>query len=112
MPTYEYACSKCGHQFELFQPIADKPLSVCAKNLCKLKPWGKGKVKRVIGAGAGIIFKGSGFYATDYRSAGYKEAAKKDSATPAASSTDSKTGAGKSESPKKSESKPAKSSGD
>ena len=79
MPTYEYACTKCGHQFEKFQSIADKPLTVCPRDLCKLKKWGKGRVKKLIGAGAGLIFKGSGFYITDYRSEGYKQAAKKES---------------------------------
>jgi putative FmdB family regulatory protein len=80
MPTYEYVCEKCGHQFEKFQPISAKPLAVCPEDLCGLKRWGKGKVKRVIGAGAGLIFKGSGFYITDYRSEKYKEAAKKETA--------------------------------
>ena len=56
-------------------------LTVCPKELCGLKKWGKGKVKRAIGGGAGLIFKGSGFYITDYRSEGYKAAARKD-ATP------------------------------
>jgi predicted nucleic acid-binding Zn ribbon protein len=55
------------------------PLTVCPQDLCGRKRWGKGKVKRAIGAGAGLIFKGSGFYITDYRSEGYKQAAKKDS---------------------------------
>ncbi|MDD5255154.1 MAG: zinc ribbon domain-containing protein [Candidatus Omnitrophica bacterium] len=59
MPTYEYECPHCGHKFELFQTMTAKPLSKCPK--CKKKP------KRLIGSGAGIIFKGSGFYATDYR---------------------------------------------
>ncbi len=80
MPTYEYVCEKCGHQFETFQPISAKPLSVCPEDLCARKRWGKGKVRRAIGAGAGLIFKGSGFYATDYRSEKYKEAAKKEAA--------------------------------
>jgi len=79
MPTYEYVCSKCEQQFDLFQPITDERLTVCPKEKCGLKPWGKGKVKRAIGSGAGIIFKGSGFYITDYRSDSYKEAAKKES---------------------------------
>ena len=79
MPTYEYICSKCDQTFEKFQPIADKPLTVCPKDLCRQKKWGKGKVKRMIGGGAGLIFKGSGFYITDYRSDSYKEAAKKES---------------------------------
>ena len=84
MPTYEYVCLKCGHEFELFQSMTDHALSVCPKEQCAQKAWGKGKVKRMIGAGAGLIFKGSGFYITDYRSQSYKDAAKKD--TPAASS--------------------------
>jgi putative FmdB family regulatory protein len=78
MPTYEYVCEKCGHTFDKFQPIADKALTTCPKDLCGKKTWGKGKVKRVIGAGAGLIFKGSGFYITDYRSDSYKAAAKQD----------------------------------
>lgn len=104
MPTYEYACSKCGHEFEFFQSMKDKPLSVCPENLCAKKKWGRGKVQKKIGAGAGLIFKGSGFYITDYRSDKYKEAAKKDSAPKpvAESKSDSKPVA-------KSESKPAKS---
>lgn len=79
MPTYEYACSKCGHQFEKFQPIAAKSLTVCLEEVCPQKKWGRGKVKRLISAGGGLIFKGSGFYITDYRSEGYKQSAKKDS---------------------------------
>ncbi len=59
MPTYEYECQNCGKAFELFQNITASPIRRCPK--CK------GKVKRLIGAGSGIIFKGSGFYATDYR---------------------------------------------
>lgn len=59
MPTYEYECTKCSHRFEFFQGIKDQPLTECPK--CK------SFVKRLIGKGAGIIFKGSGFYATDYR---------------------------------------------
>ncbi|MCL4785184.1 MAG: zinc ribbon domain-containing protein [Verrucomicrobia bacterium] len=85
MPTYEYACSKCGHEFEIFQSIADKALKVCPEDRCAKKKWGRGPVKRKIGGGAGLIFKGSGFYITDYRSEGYKQAAKKetDAAKPA-----------------------------
>ena len=70
MPTYEYECQKCGHRFEEFQSMKDAPLQKCPK--CK------GKVKRLIGAGAGLLFKGSGFYITDYRSSGYSEKKKKD----------------------------------
>jgi len=85
MPTYEYICSKCDHQFDFFQPISEKPIATCPKEVCPCKPWGKGKVKRGIGGGAGFIFKGSGFYITDYRSENYKQSAKKekDSAAPA-----------------------------
>lgn len=68
MPTYEYICDKCQHQFEQFQSIKARPIRKCPK--C-----GKQSVQRLIGAGAGIIFKGSGFYQTDYRSEGYKKAA-------------------------------------
>src|SRR3954468_16320256 len=79
MPTYEYACEKCGHHFEKVQSIKDQPLTVCPKELCKLKKWGKGRVKKQLSAGAGLIFKGSGFYITDYRSENYKQGAKKES---------------------------------
>jgi putative FmdB family regulatory protein len=60
MPTYEYACQKCGHQFEQFQSMRDDPLKTCPK--CK-----KAGLKRLVGGGAGLIFKGSGFYITDYK---------------------------------------------
>ena len=83
MPTYEYVCSKCKHQFDVFQAITEKPLTVCPKDKCGMKRWGKGKIKRGIVSGAGILFKGSGFYTTDYRSDSYKEAAKKESPAPA-----------------------------
>src|SRR5258708_7456453 len=85
MPTYEYVCEKCGQHFEHVQPMSAKPLTVCPKDVCQMKRWGKGKVARGISGGAGLIFKGSGFYITDYRSDKYKEAAKKDTAasTPA-----------------------------
>jgi putative FmdB family regulatory protein len=85
MPTYEYVCEKCGHQFEKVQPISAKSLAVCPADQCGQKRWGKGKVKRVISVGGGLIFRGSGFYTTDYRSDKYKEAAKKD--VPAASTS-------------------------
>jgi putative FmdB family regulatory protein len=86
MPTYEYICSKCGHAFETVQSIKAKPLTVCARDLCPKKIWGKGKVKRAIGTGGGLIFKGSGFYTTDYRSEKYKAAAKKDAGATSGSS--------------------------
>src|SRR5678815_2541562 len=76
MPTYEYECEKCGHRFELFQSMSDPVRKRCPK--CR------GKLRRLLGTGAGLIFKGSGFYTTDYRSDSYKEAAKKE--TPAAPS--------------------------
>ncbi|MFM1768230.1 MAG: hypothetical protein RJA22_759 [Verrucomicrobiota bacterium] len=78
MPTYEYLCQKCGKEFEKFQSMNDQPLTVCPAEVCGLKKWGKGKVKRLLSAGSGLIFKGSGFYITDYRSESYKAAAKKD----------------------------------
>ena len=80
MPTYEYSCQKCGQTFEAFQSMLDEPFRECPKELCRLPKWGHGRVKRLPGTGAGIIFKGSGFYSTDYRSESYKEAAKKESA--------------------------------
>ena len=91
MPTYEYACEKCGHHFDKFQSMRDKALTTCPKELCGKKTWGKGKVTKVIGAGAGLIFKGSGFYITDYRSDKYKEAAKKDSSSNAPKPAESKS---------------------
>ncbi len=86
MPTYEYICEKCGHEFEAAQSMTAKPLLICPKELCPRKKWGRGKVKKKISSGAGLLFKGSGFYITDYRSEKYKDAAKKDSAAPAAPS--------------------------
>ena len=79
MPTYEYTCQKCGHQFETVQSMSATTLTVCPKDQCPRPRWGKGAVKRGIGGGAGLIFKGSGFYLTDYRSEGYKASAKADS---------------------------------
>lgn len=72
MPTYEYQCSACGHAFEKFQSIKAEPIKRCPQ--C-----GKARAKRLISTGAGLIFKGSGFYITDYRSEGYKEKAKAES---------------------------------
>ncbi len=91
MPTYEYLCGQCGHEFEVFQSMKDKALAVCPKTICPKKPWRQGPVKRVISAGAGLLFKGSGFYITDYRSEGYKKAAKKDSETAQSKTTTKKT---------------------
>ena len=71
MPTYAYVCQDCGHNFEQFQSITAEPLQKCPR--CN-----KRRLKRLIGSGAGIIFKGSGFYETDYRSESYTKAAKKE----------------------------------
>jgi putative FmdB family regulatory protein len=98
MPTYEYTCQKCGHQFEHVQSMTSAPLEQCLKDVCPKARWGKGRVARGIGGGAGLIFKGSGFYITDYRSEGYKASAKADSAAPAAPAA--KSEAPKAEAPK------------
>jgi len=79
MPTYDYECLKCGKSFEAFQSMKDSPFKQCPEDKCQVSPWGHGDVKRLLGTGAGLLFKGSGFYITDYRSDGYKQAAKKDS---------------------------------
>jgi putative FmdB family regulatory protein len=91
MPTYEYACEKCGHEFEVLQSMSAKPLLTCPEDLCGKKKWGRGKVKRKISTGGGLLFKGSGFYITDYRSEKYKDAAKKDSAPAKTSETKAET---------------------
>jgi putative FmdB family regulatory protein len=92
MPTYEYECEKCGTVFERYQKMTDTPVKRC--------PECKGKVKRLISGGAGILFKGSGFYQTDHRSPEYKKAAKseKDSSTPSKSS-ETKENSGEKEKP-------------
>jgi putative FmdB family regulatory protein len=104
MPTYEYKCNACGHRFEKFQSMSAEPIRKCPK--C-----GKMKVQRLIGTGAGLIFKGSGFYITDYRDAGYKDKAKAESGSSdgkAETKAESKTEAPKSESkPAATEPKPA-----
>jgi putative FmdB family regulatory protein len=71
MPTYDYQCDQCGHEFELFQSISDPVKRKCPE--C-----GKLKLRRLFGTGAAVVFKGSGFYQTDYRSDSYKKAAEKD----------------------------------
>src|SRR3954463_9305023 len=100
MPTYEYQCDACGNKFEKFQSITSGPIRKCPK--C-----GKNKVRRLISTGAGLIFKGSGFYITDYRSESYKEKAKSESGekpdtakTDSQKSDSSKSDAGKSDTPK------------
>ncbi len=83
MPTYDYVCDACGHKFEHFQSISDPLLKKCPE--C-----GKLKLRRLFGTGAAVVFKGSGFYQTDYRSDSYKKAASAD-APPSESKGDSKT---------------------
>lgn len=95
MPTYEYHCDACSHDFEEFQYIKDEPLKKCPE--C-----GKNKLRRLISGGAAIVFKGSGFYQTDYRSESYKSSAKADSSASSTATTSSS-----SESSKKTESKKA-----
>ena len=77
MPTYDYRCEACEHQFETFQSITAAPMKKCPK--CR-----KTKLRRLIGTGAALLFKGDGFYITDYRSESYKKAAEADSGKPAA----------------------------
>jgi len=96
MPTYEYKCENCEHQFEHFQPITSKSLRKCPE--C-----GKNKLIRLIGSGAGIIFKGTGFYQTDYRSDSYKKSAASDK-KPSSTTTEKKDSTSKDS---KKESKPA-----
>lgn len=74
MPTYEYECTQCSHRFEAFQSMKDAPLAEC--------PQCQGPVRRLPGTGAGILFKGSGFYSTDYRSRSYTEKAKQEGGKP------------------------------
>jgi len=81
MPTYEYECDACGHKFDELQSFSEKPLKKCPK--CK-----KAKLRRLFGAGAAVLFKGSGFYQTDYRSSGYQAAAKADQEQAKAPSSD------------------------
>ena len=86
MPTYDYRCDECEHTFEYYQPITSKPLRRCPK--C-----GRNRVTRLIGTGGGVIFKGSGFYQTDYRSADYHKSVKAESSSGNSSNADNaKTG--------------------
>ena len=84
MPTYEYECDACGHGFEEFQSMADEPLVKCPQ--C-----GKKKLRRLFGTGAAVLFKGSGFYETDYRSESYKSAAKADKEATKPAATEGKS---------------------
>lgn len=100
MPNYEYHCEKCGKTFEVFQSMTAKRLTKCPDGKCK------GKVTRLLGTGAGLIFKGSGFYITDYRSESYKQGASSETKASTASDSGS-SGAGESKStPATKESKP------
>jgi len=83
MPTYDYECGACGHRFELFQSITARAVRKCPR--C-----GRLKVKRLIGSGSGVIFRGSGFYETDYRSESYNKAAEKDKQVAKPAGDDSK----------------------
>ena len=85
MPNYDYRCQTCDHLFEVFQKMSDPKLEDCPQDSCE------GKVKRLLGTGAGVIFKGSGFYQTDYRSDSYKKGAEGDK-SPAKKSESSKAG--------------------
>jgi putative FmdB family regulatory protein len=91
MPTYDYECDACGHEFELFQSISEPVKKKCPD--C-----GKPKLRRLFGTGAAVVFKGSGFYQTDYRSESYKKAAEKDNKPSGETKSDSK---GESKSDKK-----------
>ena len=99
MPTYDYECAACGHKFEKFQSITSDPIKECPA--CHKK-----QAKRLIGIGAGVIFKGGGFYETDYRSDSYSKDAKKDSDGGGEAKSDAKSD---SKTETKAESKPAKS---
>jgi len=89
--------------------MSAEPLRICPQECCARKKWGRGRVRKKISAGAGLLFKGSGFYITDYRSEGYKQAAKKDSAAPAPAGGETKPAKeGAKPAPAKAESKAAK----
>jgi putative FmdB family regulatory protein len=109
MPTYEYRCQKCGSKIEVFQSMLDEPMKSMNCPLCQKRR----RVERVIGAGAGIIFKGSGFYETDYRSKEYREKAKKESESisPASKNSGSKSSGSKDSKGSSSTSKSSKSAG-
>lgn len=103
MPTYDYECDACGHTFETFQGINEPVLEKCPA--CKKK-----KLRRLFGTGAAIVFKGSGFYQTDYRSEGYKKAAAADKKSGDGGSSESKSSEKKTSEPKAAKSSETKSS--
>ncbi len=84
MPTYEYSCGACDHEFEAFQPITAAPIDICPN--CE-----SSKVERLISGGGGVLFKGSGFYATDYRSQNYQDKSKAESSSANLAKADSKS---------------------
>ncbi|MEX0793772.1 MAG: zinc ribbon domain-containing protein [Pirellulaceae bacterium] len=100
MPTYEYECDACGHKFEEFQSITADPLTKCPE--CKKK-----KVRRLFSTGGGLLFKGSGFYTTDYRSDSYKKGAKSAEKSSSKSTDKGSSEGSKPAKPAKTESKPA-----
>lgn len=100
MPTYEYHCEKCKKAFDCYQSMNDPVFVTCPKEFCRQKTWGKGRVKRQLGTGAGLIFKGSGFYITDYRSESYKAGAKSESGGGESKTPDTKAGETKKTEPK------------
>lgn len=108
MPTYDYSCETCGKNFELFQSMRDSAVSECPQAQCQMAEWGHGKVKRLLGTGAGLIFKGSGFYITDYRSSNYKEGAKKDAPPSSSGSSDKPTASKDAPAPSSTPAAPAK----
>ena len=107
MPNYDYECEKCGKIFEAFQSMKDNAFETCPESSCCMETWGHGKVKRLLGTGAGLIFKGSGFYITDYRSEGYKQAAKKDGGESSGSASKAESKPAETKPAPKAESKPA-----
>jgi putative FmdB family regulatory protein len=90
MPTYDYECDACGHRFELFQAISEEPKKKCPQ--CK-----KSRLRRLFGIGAALMFKGSGFYQTDYRSESYKKASEADKKSTSSDSSSTKSDSTKSE---------------
>lgn len=94
MPTYDYECQACGHRFEAFQSITEGALRKC-------RECGRLKLKRLIGTGGGVLFKGSGFYETDYRSQSYRDQQKKESSSGSSKKADKKDSGGSSSDSKK-----------
>lgn len=101
MPTYDYECDACGHTYELFQRITEDPVKKCPE--CK-----KNKARRLFGTGAAIVFKGSGFYETDYRSDSYKKGAKDEKKKTESKSENKSDSKSKADSKPKSDSSPSK----